>query len=123
MSSVGATEESDVLAIDSLLSADELAVREKVRDFTSQLIRPGIAGWYDGCDFGRQPTGYEQRTADIRDTVAADLHGFDAEQGQQLVIETRAAMLGSPADTKIEVLDAKGAPVPQMVLQGPSLPR
>ena len=36
------------------------------------------AGWYDGCDFGRQPTGYEQRTADIRDTLAADLHGFEA---------------------------------------------
>ncbi|MEI9896249.1 MAG: c-type cytochrome domain-containing protein [Chthoniobacter sp.] len=47
----------------------------------------------------------------------ADLYGFDAEQGQQLVIETRAAMLGSPADTKIEVLDAKGEPVPQVLLQ------
>ena len=38
---------SDVLAIDSLLSAGELAVRERVRDFTEQRIRPGIAGWYD----------------------------------------------------------------------------
>ncbi len=38
---------SDVLAIDSLLSAGELAVRERVRDFTDQRIRPGIAGWYD----------------------------------------------------------------------------
>lgn len=38
---------SDVLAIDSLLSADELAVREKVHDFTDQRIRPGIAAWYD----------------------------------------------------------------------------
>lgn len=38
---------SDVLAIDALLSADELAVRERVRDFTDQRIRPGIAGWYD----------------------------------------------------------------------------
>ncbi|MGO4119941.1 acyl-CoA dehydrogenase family protein [Arthrobacter sp. YAF16] len=47
MSSVGATDVSDVLAIDSLLSAEELAVRGKVRDFTSQRIRPGIAAWYD----------------------------------------------------------------------------
>jgi glutaryl-CoA dehydrogenase len=47
MSSVGATDVSDVLAIDSLLSAEELAVREKVRDFTSQRIRPGIEAWYD----------------------------------------------------------------------------
>ena len=38
---------SDVLAIDSLLSPGELAVRERVRDFTDQRIRPGIAGWYD----------------------------------------------------------------------------
>ena len=38
---------SDVLAIDSLLSAGELAVRERVRDFTEQRIRPGIAGWYE----------------------------------------------------------------------------
>jgi glutaryl-CoA dehydrogenase len=41
------TDASDVLAIDSLLSAEELAVREKVRDFTDQRIRPGIAGWYE----------------------------------------------------------------------------
>ncbi|HSN38538.1 MAG TPA: acyl-CoA dehydrogenase family protein [Arthrobacter sp.] len=47
MSRVEATDVSDVLAIDSLLSAEELAVRERVRDFTEQRIRPGIAGWYE----------------------------------------------------------------------------
>ena len=47
----------------------------------------------------------------------ADLYRFDAEKGEQLVIETRAAMLGSPADTKIEVLDAQGEPVPRVLLQ------
>lgn len=36
------------------------------------------AGWYDGCDFGPQPGGYEQRTGDIRDVVPEDLDGFDA---------------------------------------------
>ena len=36
------------------------------------------AGWYDGCDFGPQPTGYESRTGDIRDQRPADLEGFDA---------------------------------------------
>ncbi len=36
------------------------------------------AGWYDGCDFGAQPAGYEQRTGDVRDVVVADLAGFDA---------------------------------------------
>jgi nucleoside-diphosphate-sugar epimerase len=35
-------------------------------------------GWYDGCDFGAQPNGYEQRTGDIRDVTPEDLEGFDA---------------------------------------------
>ena len=35
-------------------------------------------GWYDGCDFGPQPNGYEQRTGDIRDATPDDLEGFDA---------------------------------------------
>ncbi len=38
---------SDVLSLDSLLSVEELAVRERIRDFTRQRIRPGIAAWYD----------------------------------------------------------------------------
>jgi nucleoside-diphosphate-sugar epimerase len=35
-------------------------------------------GWYDGCDFGPQPGGYEQRTGDIRDVTQDDLKEFDA---------------------------------------------
>ena len=36
------------------------------------------AGWYDGCDFGPQPGGYESRTGDIREQRPEDLDGFDA---------------------------------------------
>ena len=36
------------------------------------------AGWYDGCDFGAAPSGYESRTGDIRDQRPEDLEGFDA---------------------------------------------
>jgi nucleoside-diphosphate-sugar epimerase len=36
------------------------------------------AGWYDGCDFGQAPGGYEQRTGDCRQATVEDLHGFDA---------------------------------------------
>jgi len=36
------------------------------------------AGWYDGCDFGPPPGGYEQRTADIRDVHSDELVGLDA---------------------------------------------
>lgn len=46
-----------------------------------------------------------------------DLYRFEAEKDEQLIIETRAAMLGSPADTKIEVLNLKGEPVPRLLLQ------
>jgi glutaryl-CoA dehydrogenase len=42
---------SDILALDSLLSAEERTVRERVRDFTNQRIRPGIAGWYEDAVF------------------------------------------------------------------------
>jgi hypothetical protein len=51
------------------------------------------------------------------DAADADHFALSLAKGQQIVLETRAAMMGSPADTKIEVLDAKGAPVPMMKLQ------
>lgn len=47
----------------------------------------------------------------------ADHYALDFTKGQQVVLETRAAMQGSPADTKIEVLDAKGSPVPMIKMQ------
>lgn len=50
---------------------------------------------------------------------AADVDHFalDLQKGQQVVLETLAAMQGSPADTKLEVLDAKGVSVPMMKMQ------
>lgn len=36
------------------------------------------AGWFDGCDFGRAPSEYEQRTGDIRHAAADNLQGFEA---------------------------------------------
>ncbi len=46
-----------------------------------------------------------------------DYYAFDFEKGQQTVLETRASMMGSPADTKIDMLDAKGQSVPMMRMQ------
>ncbi len=65
------------------------------------------------------PTSVNGRLYVAENGAAADsdLYKFDAEKGGQVVVETRAAMLGSPADTKIEVLDEKGAAVPMLVLQ------
>ncbi|MDR6638201.1 acyl-CoA dehydrogenase family protein [Paenarthrobacter nitroguajacolicus] len=48
------TNPSDILALDSLLTADELAFREKVRDYTAQRIRPNIARWYEDAVFPRE---------------------------------------------------------------------
>jgi glutaryl-CoA dehydrogenase len=42
---------SDVLDLDSLLSAGELDLRQKVRDFTHQRIKPEIARWYEDAVF------------------------------------------------------------------------
>ncbi|WP_104061862.1 acyl-CoA dehydrogenase family protein [Arthrobacter sp. 4R501] len=42
---------SDVLALDALLSAEERALRQRIRDFTDQRIKPNIARWYDDAVF------------------------------------------------------------------------
>ncbi|MCO4250525.1 acyl-CoA dehydrogenase family protein [Pseudarthrobacter raffinosi] len=58
MSDAGVTAElpltpdpSDVLALNALLSADERALQQRIRDFTDQRIKPNIAGWYDDAVF------------------------------------------------------------------------
>lgn len=42
---------SDVLNLDGLLSAEELALRDTVREFVNRRIRPNIAGWYENAVF------------------------------------------------------------------------
>jgi hypothetical protein len=42
---------------------------------------------------------------------------FTAKKNQTWIIETLAAQGGSPADTKLDILDAKGQPVPRVMLQ------
>ena len=46
-----------------------------------------------------------------------DLFRFEAKAGQTWIIETQAAQLGSPVDTKIEVLQADGKPIERLLLQ------
>ena len=54
---------------------------------------------------------------DGSDAADADLFSIEAKAGKPLEIETLATVAGSPADTKIEMLDAAGNPVPRMLLQ------
>ncbi|MDO5051404.1 MAG: acyl-CoA dehydrogenase family protein [Pseudoclavibacter sp.] len=42
---------SDLLDIDAQLSAEELALRDRVRDFVDRRIRPNIADWYERAVF------------------------------------------------------------------------
>jgi hypothetical protein len=46
-----------------------------------------------------------------------DLFRFDAKQGNQWIVETKAARDKLPLDTKIEVLDSRGQPVPRLLLR------
>jgi glutaryl-CoA dehydrogenase len=44
----------DYLDLDSLLSTEERALRERVRAFVDERIRPNIAGWYEAAHFPRE---------------------------------------------------------------------
>lgn len=57
---------------------------------------------------GAAPKGEEHDT---------DLFRFHAQKGEQLVLEIDAARSKSPLDSKLEVLDSAGKPIPRVVLQ------
>ena len=46
----------DYLDLDSLLSPEERALRDRVRAFTDERVRPNIAGWYEAAHFPRELT-------------------------------------------------------------------
>ena len=46
-----------------------------------------------------------------------DFYRFETKAGKQWIVETVAAQRGSPVDTKIEILDAKGQSIPRLQLR------
>jgi glutaryl-CoA dehydrogenase len=54
---VGGELAHDYLNLDSLLSADERALRERVSGFVDARIRPNIASWYEAGHFPREIAG------------------------------------------------------------------
>ncbi len=46
-----------------------------------------------------------------------DLFRFSAQQGESWILETVAAVDGSPLDTKLEVLDLQGQPIERVILE------
>jgi WD40 repeat protein len=63
------------------------------------------------------PPSAGERVRERGSSDDADLYRFDAKQGQVWLLETNAARMKSPADTKIEVLHADGRPVQRGLLQ------
>lgn len=47
-----------------------------------------------------------------------DLFRFSSQAGRTWIVETSAARMKSPADTRIDILDAEGAPVVRCLLRG-----
>jgi glutaryl-CoA dehydrogenase len=45
------TDTSDLIGIDTLLTPDELTLRETVRGFVDTVIKPNIADWYERAEF------------------------------------------------------------------------
>ncbi len=87
-------------------STTEIVEAEPNDDFSSAnpIAVPSVAG-------GRIRVHDDAGTPDV------DLFRFTARAGQVLVIETEAARRSSPIDTRIEVLDTDGAPVPRVLLE------
>lgn len=50
-------------------------------------------------------------------TIDADLYRFTARAGEEWMIEVNAARQKSPLDSRVEVLDAEGQPIPRVLLQ------
>jgi len=48
---------------------------------------------------------------------ATETWKFTAKKGERLIVEVHGRRIGSPLDSVIEILDAKGTPVPQAVLR------
>ncbi|HEV3006468.1 MAG TPA: hypothetical protein VGX78_18505, partial [Pirellulales bacterium] len=60
------------------------------------------------------PGSVNGRVAAVGD---ADLFRFESKAGQTWIIESEGERRGSPVDTRLEVLDAQGAPVLRLLLQ------
>ncbi len=63
---------SDLMNIDDEFSADELAVRQSVREFVDRRIRPNIARWFDDAVF---PTELVPEMAELG-LLGMHLHGY-----------------------------------------------
>ncbi len=87
-------------------SGSEVIEHEPNQDPTeaTPLAVPGSAK-------GRLGPRRDDQLADV------DLFRFESKAGETWIIETEGERRGSPIDTRLEVLDAAGRPVPRLLLQ------
>lgn len=90
--------------VSSLPTVVESEPNDKPEQAT-KLAAPGVA------DGRVMPSSERPSEPDV------DLYRFEAKKDQTWIVETVAARRGSPADTKIEVLDTSGKPVPRVLLR------
>ena len=50
----------ELYAIDGLLTDEERAIRDTVRDFGAKELRPHVATWFDDIEPGRQHWSFAQ---------------------------------------------------------------
>jgi hypothetical protein len=91
-----------------LVSSLPTVVETEPNDTPEQATKISTPGVADGR---LMPSSDRPGAGDV------DLYRFDAKKDQTWIVETIAARRGSPADTKIEVLDASGKPVPRVLLR------
>jgi WD40 repeat protein len=89
-----------------VVDGDE-SVEAEPNDAPAQATVLAVPGVIGGRIWARDP----DKAGDV------DLFRFEARKGQMLIVEIDAARRGSPLDSKIEILDAAGKPVPRVLLQ------
>ncbi len=90
-----------------VIASQDAELREiEPNDTPEEATSVSVPSVVNGRIFNEQDGGTE-----------VDLYRFKAKAGQRWIIETDARRRGSPVDTKIEVLDATGQPVPRLLLE------
>lgn len=92
------------LAVGDASEIDETEPNDSVEHAQSVIIPVTINGHLAGG-------------ADRGGSADEDYFRFTAKKGQKLSIEVAAARLGSPLDSIIEILDAKGNPIPRATVR------
>ena len=94
---------------DQLPKIAEVEPNDKPQQATSAKVPGKATGVLDASVAATNGQG--ATTADV------DLFRFQAQAGDQWILETNAARAKSPLDSKIEVLDSRGQPVPRLLLR------